>query len=359
MIDIQQFPWLRFTAYLLMVIGLPLKSTSLSAVDTFSEKSVFIKKLSNAANSVLDGRTFREAIERITTANELNLWIDRGVNPTKVIEIGVLGPTVFSAIQQIAATQSCEVMPIGNVVLIGRPIWIEQLTGKILTTPVSQMGRKVNVTWDELTTPSEALAQVTGRESSPLHNLPHDLWPENEWNQIDQAVAKILIQGQFTIAGTTDNGAVVDNQGNQSGKVSRLYLLASKTLQDASNELPKLTSGIRLRKSPDGLRVEAEVHQHQQITRWLIDRSKTSDSIDIETDTFTLKQMSTSAENAFRQLAKTANLQCVIKPNAVEACKATISLEGQNVTLRSLLEMIAKQADVKIEFGNAVIIISK
>ena len=61
----------------------------------------------------------------------------------------------------------------------------------------------------------------------------------------------------------------------------------------------------------------------------------------------------------FRQLAKTAGLQCVIDSSAQAACSEFVTLEGENVTLRFLLERIAEQINATITWQDSKIIISK
>jgi hypothetical protein len=66
----------------------------------------------------------------------------------------------------------------------------------------------------------------------------------------------------------------------------------------------------------------------------------------------------TSAENAFRQLAQTAGKTCVIEPAAEKACKELITLEGQDVTLRQLIDLVSGQAGVTARWQGDKIVIS-
>ena len=63
----------------------------------------------------------------------------------------------------------------------------------------SKRGEVIDVDWQELTTPQEALRLVSDAASSPANTptLPHDLWPAVHWQKIERQVAVILILSQF------------------------------------------------------------------------------------------------------------------------------------------------------------------
>ena len=343
--------FLRF----LFLPGFACITTSLLAVSPFNERSTFNQRLQIRTNSVLDGRTFREALTRICETNELNLWIDRRVDPSKRIEIGPVGPTVFQALQKIAASEDCDVMPVSGVILVGRPQWIHELTEDILTANPNELGSVMDVHWDELTTPSEALSTVESLTATAEPPLPHDHWPQNSWKNIDSGVAKLLIRGQFPESKSPTHG---DDQRNKK-TITRIYSLTAATREKAKVTIPELAPGTKLTRSATGLSIQASAAQHLLITSWLLTDQAVEEGADIDGDTFTLKKMSTTAENAFRQLAKTAGLQCVIDSSAQAACNEFVTLEGENVTLRFLLERIAEQINATITWQDSKIIISK
>ncbi len=76
-------------------------------------------------------------------------------------------------------------------------------------------------------------------------------------------------------------------------------------------------------------------------------------------DTFTLKKMSTTAENALIQFAQAAGRTCLIEADAVAACKQIVSIEGQDITLEQLIAMVAKQVGVEVRWHDDRIVVSK
>lgn len=329
-----------------------------AAIDIFDETSVFNRRISSSNRSVLDGQSFRSSLTRLAKANQLNLWIDREVNPSSIITEGALGPTLFAAFQQIASTQNCEVMPIGNVILIGRPEWVDKLSADIMSLPASEMGSVLQVKWDHLTTPSEAFSKINLQTAGPSETLPHDHWPENTWNDVRRGIAAVLIRGQFHDEHLQSSDQQITVQ-KADRSIRRIYKLRPETLEPFVDQLRRQHPSIKPIKSETGVTILGSASEHRSITRWLLERQPESTSLNVDTATFSLKKMSTTAENAFRQLAATANLDCEIHQSAVNACKGIVTLEGQNVTLRKLMEGIAEQIDVMIDWQDTLIVIHR
>lgn len=326
------------------------------ATDTFQESSVLTRRLRTRTNSVLDGQTFRVAMQKLADANQINIWFDRNINPSAMVTIGPVGPTVYLAMDQLARSQSCEAMPISNVLLVGRSAWIDRMTQAIFNTPRSAKGQLIDLEWDALTTPSEALKRLPKHADNSGPSLPHDHWPETKLQQIPSGIAEILIRGQFAV--NHDDG-LSESSRNGRPTVHRAYTLDPPTLRAAITELPSVVPDAELRKTSTGLSIRATVKDHRIITQWILSRHESHQDVDVNSDTFSLNRMSTSAENAFLQLAKIANLQCIIDDNAKLACKRMVTLEGKDVTLRFLMEQIAQQIGVELKWQPSTVTVTQ
>jgi|GEM_PF-5190246 len=326
------------------------------ATDTFQESSVLTRRLRTRTNSVLDGQTFRVAMQKLADANQINIWFDRNINPSAMVTIGPVGPTVYLAMDQLARSQSCEAMPISNVLLVGRSAWIDRMTQAIFNTPRSAKGQLIDLEWDALTTPSEALKRLPKYADNSDPSLPHDHWPETKLQQIPSGIAEILIRGQFAV--NHDDG-LSESSRNGRPTVNRAYTLDPPTLRAAITELPSVVPDVELRKTSTGLSIRATVKDHRIITQWILSRHESHQDVDVNSETFSLNRMSTSAENAFLQLAKIANLQCIIDDNAKLACKRMVTLEGKDVTLRFLMEQIAQQIGVELKWQPSTVTVTQ
>lgn len=342
-------------AYFAMVI---LLSSVGYATDTFQESSVLTRRLRTRTNSVLDGQTFRVAMQKLADANQINIWFDRNINPSATVTIGPVGPTVYLAMDQLARSQSCEAMPISNVLLVGRPAWIDRMIQAIFNAPTSAKGQLIDLEWDALTTPSEALKRLPKHADNSGPSLPHDHWPETKLQQIPSGIAEILIRGQFAVNHDHNDG-LSESPRNGRPTIYRAYTLDPPTSRAAITELPSAVPDAELRKTSTGLSIRATVKDHRIITQWILSRHESHQDVDVNSDTFSLNRMSTTAENAFLQLAKTANLQCIIDDNAKLACKRMVTLEGKDVTLRFLMEQIAQQIGVELRWQPSTVTVTQ
>ena len=318
--------------------------------DDFSRESHFFKQLSTPMTSVLDGKPFRSGLERIATHTGLNLWLDRLVDPSVLIEVGPLGPTAFAAIEKLAASKDCVVMPVSGVVLVGRENWVQQTAAAILAISVARRGGSIDLSWNDLTTPEEALQAVTKGASGSVRGqptLPHDLWPAVTWHNIDRQVAIALIFAQFDSL-AEDQASPVD----LSQTFTRRYSQGVVTLPQLRQAMRASDPASQVRVSGDWIVAKGTIAAHRTATITMLHMTGDATGVDPDADTFNLKKMTTSAENALQQLAQTAGKTCIIEPAAAEACKTIISIEGSDVTIRQLIDMAAEQAGVLATWKN-------
>ena len=337
-----------------------LSAASLSRADDLSEASPIYGKLASPMNSVFDGKSFRSAIAGIAGQVDLNVWLDRRVDPTTPIKAAASGATVYGAIEQIAGSRDCVLMPVGNVLLVGRRDWVAKLTATMLnpaSTKNQASSKIIDVNWDDLTTPTAALKRVLGNKSEMAQALPHDLWPKTSWTQINQNVAVALILAQFDLQFDPSlfPQRLVTSPLPPSDSFSRRY---SSTLARAVR--PTITSvdaDSSVRLSGQWLQAKANFNAHLSATQAIFAALKPK-LPDPDKDTFTLKQMRTSAGNALQQLCRVAGRRCEIADNARQACEITVTVQGKDATLRELIELVATQAGVKATWGDGVISIS-
>ena len=333
---------------------------SLSNADELSENSPIYGKLAKPMNAVFDGKAFRSAITGIADQVGLNVWIDRQVDPTTPVKVESSGSTVYGAIQSIAASRNCVLMPVGNVLLIGHRDRVAKLTAAMLKTSTSSQASAslIDVTWDDLTTPSEALKRVLGSEAPSVPDLPHDLWAKTTWRQVKRSVAIDLILAQFDLQYDKSKFPLrlTTRELEKDSSYIRRY---SSTL--ARIVRPKISSAdpnSRVGLSGKWLQSDANFNAHLQATNAVFSALKPK-LPDPDKDTFTLKEMRTTAANALQQLCSVAGRRCEIADNAIDSCEKVVTVQGTNATLRDLIELVASQAGVKATWQADVILISR
>ena len=334
--------------------------------DDLRRKTKFWAQLNAPMTAVVDGMPLRDALERVCQPVGLNLCLDRKVDPTTSVEPGTLGPTVFVALRKIALTRDCVVMPIFGVVLIGRPSWVDATVSSLsVAAGESSTFDDVDVVWPELTSGNEALAAAMNRASADVNDLglPHDLWAANQWKQIDPRVAVSLVLAQFDLQLSeplrADTEEIIAEPLDGQSRLDRTYS-ADSHQQLLRRSIESADPESRFLVDQDMLLVKATAASHRIGTDALLVRWAETFSADNQDDskTFSLRRTETSAGAALMQFAQAAGRQCVINADAVQACRKPIVLEAEDETLKSLINRVARQAGVHVQWHAKKIVVT-
>lgn len=321
--------------------------------DDFGKHDRLFRQLTAPMTSVVDGRSFRNGLESISGQAGLNLHLDRQVDPSVLIDTGPVGPTVYAAISQLAASQDCVVLPLVDVVLVGREAWVDRTATSLLSIPKAKLGDVIDVTWPDLTTPQQALRLAAGDSVGTLPSLPHDLWPAVQWQRVDRRVAVALVLSQF------DEPRASNGESPQASETfSRRYSLDGADSSAIRTRMLGVDPSSQLRVSGDWMVTKGTAKSHRAAIAAMLEAAGNVAGPDPDRDRFTLKKMTTTAENAFLQLAQAAHRRCVIESNAAEACKSIVSIEGRELSLRQLIDLVAKQVGVTVHWQETTIVIS-
>jgi hypothetical protein len=343
-----------FFAMLFLVASEPYKASA----GEFSDSDEMFQRLVKPMKSIVDGKPFREALQSIAAQAELNLWLDRRVDPTKPVSLGPIGPTPFAAVKQLAESRGCVAMPIANVLLVGRETWVDQTAATIMDLQLDAAPSKADIQWDDLATPVEALTAAVGSEVSVTPALPHDLWPAVNWQGVDRRVAVAVILAQFGRRpdSTESIRSLTTVRANDRGSFAGRYALGDL---NATFRNSFLQSDRRGTVEREGRFVNAtgRIAAHRNAIGSAIGSIRPRPS-DVDESTFTIKRMRTSARNAFDQLAKMAGRSCRINDDAAQACQKIVSIEGADLTLRQLTDRVATEAGVVATWSVDTIVIS-
>lgn len=317
-------------------------------------------RLATKRSALIDGQGYRDAIESIARAAEVNIWLDRRVDPTLPVPAGPVGPTTFAALRQLAALSDCAVMPIANVVLIGRTEWVDQTAAAVaaLDLDTNRSAAIADLSWTEVTTPAEALRIAVGTDVEVEPPLPHDLWPAVNWRQVDRRVAVTLILAQFDRRpeSTSALARLRTVPATPQGEFTRRYELPTeagvfRTAFTAADGRSKIGPADR------ALIATGPIAAHRLAIHAWFDATATA-PLDPDRARFTIQQLQSTAATAFQQLAALAGRQCQIEPEAVAACRRQISLQGNDLTLRELTEQVARAVGVVVRWQPQTIVVS-
>jgi len=292
-------------------------------------------------------KPLRDTLHSLADRSQINLWLDREIDPTALITTGTEARTLYQAISASAQSAGASVSVVDNVVLVGRDDWVERVAGAVLAT--GRGGTKRDISWDDLATPTVAAASCV---TASRQALPHDLWPRMNWKRIDGSVALLLVAAQFDLMPSNDSPGSYSTLAVPA-KLAAFYpvgkhaeLLRAGILQAD----PKAT----IKELDSQLLVTGTTAAHRAATTaWLSNAALVQPKIlDIDQVQFSLDLKKKPAGQVLAQLAGAAGRVLVIQPDAVELCQQSVTLSEKDKTLRSLSESIAKAAGVAITWSD-------
>ncbi|MCS7466060.1 hypothetical protein NZK35_05150 [Stieleria sp. ICT_E10.1] len=343
-----------------------------SAAEPLSQADEFAQRLREPHTGFVDGQTLRLAIaivsQQQTQPNRhINTWIDRKVNPDRLVSPGGLGPTRYASLCKVAAAAGCVCYPVDNCVLIGRASWVAELSHRLYSDVDDDVpGRRsrrgdaesMDLQWPDLTTPDEAMQLVrghsAGRQSgdiAPL-SLPHDLWPETMLRDISPQLALQLIAGQF-LGELPDAPIEVP--------FARAYQFAGAS--SVVDGLREIDPNLQMKVSGGQIRLLAIPVAHQAFCLQMLSipdeelvpvpvnpaagtalqRLKTNQR------TFSLNVVDKPAGPLIQALVGQLGLQCQFDPAANPQLEKRVSFSVVDQTLWQLVRLITDQASLKID----------
>ena len=324
-----------------LLLGLVLASTT--SAETLSVQSEFVRRLRQPHSALVQGKEFRDALRQVAQAEsghlQINLWIDRKVNPNLQVYPGALGPTRFASLSKIAEAANCVCHPVDGCVLIGRAEWVDWLVAGL---PRKSRGSEqpVDVRWPDFTTPSEALQQVGVAQSDAT--LPHDLWPNSKWTKIRPTLAERLIRGQFL---ATDRAPPT---------YARAYRFANTKPAEASILQAEPTATFK-RTGGDVVLTGSGTAHRRFVAACLSDRDgsqRPSDAVAAlakDKRTFKLEVESEMAGAIVKQLAGVAQIECDFDPDANQQLRKLVTFTVKDKTLWEIIQQVGRQADLRFE----------
>jgi hypothetical protein len=360
-VAVWQRAWWTPVVFTWMLLGL-MAHSSLQA-DDLSPRDEFVARLSASMDSLVDGKPYRDAILGIAKQAQVNVWLDRSVDPSAEVKVGSAGPTVYTAIEKIAAQRDCVLMPVANVLLIGREAWIDQTAATLLSLKLelNRQNSIDDVSWQALSTPIETL-QVASTSANVSVNppLPHDLWPATDWKQIDRRAAVSLILAQFNQRpqSTTSLESIRTDPASADGKFTRRYDLDKSCMAVLRSTFTRVDQKGQVEAADGWLVATGSVRAHRlAFSAAMNTLAETAKPVMADKATFQVK-LSEVAGKALQQLAAKLEMKCVIDSTAQDACQQAVTISGE-YTLKSLIEAVAEQAGVSATWKETEILFSK
>ena len=334
-----------------MLFFFALNKSSVQADDLLNS-SKFFQQLSAPLNLVIEGQSFRESILTVAQQADINVWIDRQVDPSAPVSPGNTGPNVYAALKSIAAERDCVVMPTANVLLIGRPDWVDGTAAALIACKTSLSATTIQ--WGPLTTPTQAFTVAAGDKRPSKVNLPHDLWPSTKLQMVKPPIAANLILSQFgrhlSSTKTMDPMTSLPNQTDT--LVTRAYTddESTKAAFESANKQPNFKS------TGNKLFVTALAADHRIAANKLFapqgNNAANQKLGRNDPRQFSLKIENKPAAVAIKSFAGNANAKCVITFQAAERAEQLVTFDATGKTLAELIDITAAKVGLVANWPN-------
>ncbi|TWU43068.1 hypothetical protein Q31b_21050 [Novipirellula aureliae] len=359
----EKFIFFRCFFVLLLSVGFHVKlSAQVSPPETTLDSAPIFAKLSQRSVNVFDGNPFGEALDELAEQANVAIWIDRKIDHSATISAGQVGPTVYLSMQQIAEIRDCVIMPVRDILLVGRPEWVEETAVSLARLPNDSLD-PINVSWSNATTPSEIVESILDEAKlrAEAIDLPHDLWAANEWASVDPAVALTLVLAQFDlrlVAATFPKRMKVESATARERYAVKYEVTPERTKFLAAVRQRDRASQVQTQGQTMVVSASAAAHR-AGTNQFFIEQSKMASSpTDLDTENLALNLLNTPANQVFEKLAGAAERTCVIQDSAEEACKTLVSFEAKKSSFRKLVAEVARLAEVTAEWTDQSLIIS-
>jgi hypothetical protein len=331
-----------------------------------------IDRLTTTIRTSIDQRPLRETLDQFARLGGYNLWVDRRIDPDQTVSLPAGPKTLFWALDQVATAAGVKVVAIGNLVLVGRPAWVDRLTGLILINGDRfRQFPPATISWPEASIPEENRKRPKPNDVPPDNDasLPHDLWPATRLQAIPRPLAKLLVESQFEPADDAANANASANANAKSNARDDERFdedAAAKRLivrYPAGPHLAQLREGVAAADpsaavkplaARDSVEVIGSSAAHVAAIRALLSRppSETPPKVDIDRVRFAFNLRGVQAGLAFQNLATAADHTLEVDPAAQAACLQLVMLQAEDKTLRQLVELIAQQVGVRATWGD-------
>ncbi len=305
-----------------------------------------LARLTSQFRSATDQKPLRETLQSIASSSQVNVWLDRQVDPTQPVSLGAQTNTPYEAFQKAAAESALTVCAVDGIVLVGRPEWVHSLVGVILSTPTSRTFDLIS--WPEPSTPQAALETVL---TPTDYSLPHDLWPATSWKQLEQQVAVRLICAQCELMPGARSEPLQPLRAPE--RVVAAYPSSQQKI--VQQTLLKHDPQAKFQTDKSEFRAFAQPLAHvAAINAWITEvtqaKPRNVKPLDIDRTKFTLKIENAPAEQVLLQLAARCNRQITFDDMALVRCAKLITLEVTDQSLRSICDTLAAKANVTIQW---------
>ncbi|MFP6691662.1 MAG: STN domain-containing protein [Pirellulales bacterium] len=269
-----------FAAGLLIAIAAAWFSTESCSAAEWRSAADLKRHLNSPVSNTWSGRELRTALSSFSKQYKILTFLDRRVNPGRIVQMSVQNVTLASMLQRLASEHNLGLTWIGPVAYFGPAETTDRLRTlaflrqeEIRKSPASRrkaLQQPHAVRWQELATPREVIAGVAAKYGATVVNpdeLPHDLWaagelpPMNLAEQLTVLCAGFEMTFRFDPAGTKLQLQPIPARVY----IDRFYSVGRQSPQVLISEWQKAVPDATIKMSGSRIGVRGTLEEHEQI----------------------------------------------------------------------------------------------
>ncbi len=324
-------------------------------------------RLDSPVDILWAGNPLRHAIGNLLRSQRVAMLIDRRVDPDQKLDIRLKGVPLRSALQEVARSRGLGVSTLGPVLFLGPPEAASRLRTlsamraedlqALPPAAAEKFARMKPMTWDDLTTPRELIAELArqnGVEVTGLELVPHDLWAAADLPPLPWADRLTLIAIQFDLTFTVSADGATVRLVPLPDRVAIVRSYPGGTNPAArARKYAALAPGAEVKLSAGRVYVRGLVEDQERITH------PRRPAPHHREDRWTLKVADQPVGPLLEKLGQELNLKLKIDRKALDQAGVSldqrISFRVSEVTADELLEAAAKPAGLRVvRRGNTI-----
>lgn len=329
----------------------------------------FTRQLQSEVGFTWQDQPLRAGLRKLSESQRVAIFLDRRVSPNQEVTVSVDSMPFIDAVKQLASELRLGVGRVGPVLYVGPPLTCARIAtlAAVRNEQVRELPeathqrvlKKSKMSWPELAEPRLLLARAAtgvGLTCPNIRALPHDLWAATDLPELTfPEQATLLLAGFDTSFRYGKSGRkVLLARFPRSVSIERRYKATDPQAKadEIRSEFPQ--AFVEVNEGTNEVVVRSLLEDHEKISDSPGSRPVKRNPLAEKRHKLTLKNLPVA--KVLKSLAAKFEMEFEIADEVSDAKrKELVSVSVNQVTTEELLERIAAEANLKVEFnGNSM-----
>lgn len=277
-------------------------------------EAAFHRAITEPLTARFDDIELGALLKTLGEERQIAFLLDRRIDPTRHVSWRTGGEPLLDAVDDRLSAEHASARAVGSTVFIGPEESLKKLRtvialrkqeldrgGKPALKQQFQLLRGNSISWNEATTPKEALDEVSARWKIRINksdDVPYDLWPAGRLYDVNfiEALSVFLIQYERTFEWNAAFDAVTIVPMPDKVWIERRHEVPATRRDTLVNDVDGVLKSIDHTLEKDRLMVRASIEDHEKISTMLGQRPGKSTPTKVSAVPLKQRQFSLTAE---------------------------------------------------------------